>query len=387
VVFIVNRFNKKVSRKNTNCVKWDLLEDEILPFSIADSDYATAAAIVKCLTERARHPVFGYTYPDDEYFDSIIRWTKRRYGYDIVKDNIIPANGVVGSLYYAIKFLKDNVDGVIIQTPVYNPFYSVILNNNVKIIENPLINNDNYYTINFALLAQQIDHKKIILLCNPHNPTGRVFRYDELKKIVELAKKHDVFILSDEIHCDIMLNNNKFTSLNTFSDMYNKIMVFNSVSKSFNLAGLKTSNIIIKDVDIANDFQLFLKSNFFSYGNLFGLTALKAAYNYAEEWLDLQNKHLSNNYELLKKYFNTNYPKVGVTKQEATYLAWLDLSFLGIPCHKMQEELLQLGIMVNDGKRYSQHCNGFIRFNFACSKEQLQKGLNIMGTFIDNYTK
>lgn len=385
MVLNMKRFNKKIIKKNTSCAKWDLLEEDVLPFSIADSDYATSEAIRKCLIERAKHPIYGYTYPDNEYFDSIIRWTKRRYGYDLVKENIIPASGVVISLFHAIKFLKDKVDGVIIQTPVYNPFYSVIEDNGLKIIKNPLINKDNYYLIDFPLLEKQVDNKKLILLCNPHNPTGRAFSYDELKKIVDLAKKHNAYILSDEIHCDILLDGNKFTSLNKFSDIYNKIIVFNSVSKSFNLAGLKTSNIIVKDLEIANEFRSFLKNNYFSYGNIFGLTALKAAYNCSEKWLDLQNKHLSNNYKILKEYFRNNYPKVGVTKQEATYLAWLDLSYLDVSCLKMKDELAKLGMVVNEGKRYSEECEGFIRFNFACSKVQLKKGLNILGKYLDKY--
>ncbi|MGI6714199.1 MAG: MalY/PatB family protein [Bacilli bacterium] len=383
----MKRFNKKVSRKNTNCVKWDLLEDDILPFSIADSDYATSEAIVKCLITRAKHPIYGYTYPDQEYFESLMRWTKKRYGYQITKENIIPASGVVTSLYYAIKYLKDQVDGVIIQTPAYHPFFSITLDNGLKIIENPLINHENYYSIDFDLLEKQIDHHKIILLCNPHNPTGRAFRHEELQRIVELAKKHDVFILSDEIHCDILLNDNKFLSLNLFSDVHNKIIVFNSISKSFNLAGLKTSNIIIKDQEIADDFRAFLRSNYYGSGNLFGLTALKAAYNCAEKWLDAQNRHLSNNYNILRNYLNQHYPQVGVNQQEATYLAWLDLSFLGIPCPKMHEELIRRGMIINEGQRYSRDCPGFIRFNFACSEEQLIKGLNILGNFIDDYRK
>jgi len=182
---------------------------------------------------------------------------------------------------------------VIIQTPVYNPFYIVIRDNNLKIIENPLIRVNNHYEIDFELLAKQID----------------------------------------------------------------------------------------------NEFREYLRGEHFSCGNLFGLTALKTAYNEAEEWLELQNKHLANNYKIIKEFFNTNYPQVGVTEQGATYLAWLDFSFLNMPCAQMQEELLKLGVMVNDGKRYSENCNGFIRFNFACPEGQLREGLKIIGTFIDNHTK
>ncbi|OQC10830.1 MAG: Cystathionine beta-lyase PatB [Tenericutes bacterium ADurb.Bin087] len=381
----MNNFNQQISRRNTSSAKWDLIDDDVLPFSIADNDYATSEAIVKALVERAKHPIYGYTFPDDDYFKSTINWTKRRYGYDIVKDNIIAATGVVISLFHAIKFLNKDIDGVIVQTPVYNPFYMVIRDNNLNIIENPLIRINNHYEIDFALLASQIDRKKILLLCNPQNPTGRVHTYEELKRIVELAKKHNVFILSDEVHCDIMLDDSKFTSLNMFTHIYNKIIVFNSVSKSFGLAGLKTSNIIIRDLKIASEFREYLQGQHFSCGNLFGLTALKAAYNESEAWLESQNKYLANNYAIIKEYFNKNYPAVGVTDQSATYLAWLDFSFLKMPCAKMQDELLKLGVMVNDGKRYGENCNGFIRLNFACPEVQLRQGLKIIGTFIDKH--
>ncbi|MGI6782491.1 MAG: MalY/PatB family protein [Acholeplasmataceae bacterium] len=381
----MKRFNKKVSRKNTNCVKWDLVEGNYLPFSIADSDYPTSEAIVKCLKTRASHPVYGYSFADDSYFDSIINWCQRRYHYEVKKENIIPANGVVTSLYYAINFLSDITDGVIVQTPVYNPFFSVILDNNKKIVENKLVKNDNYFTINFEELDQQLSKNKIIILCSPHNPTGRVFKYDEIKKIVELAKKHDAYILSDEIHCDIMLNNNEFISVNRFADLYHKMIVFTSVSKSFGLAGLKTSNIIIKDEKLAQEFREFLAKKYIGYGNVFGLTAVKAAYNHSEIWLEKQNKYLSNNYKILKEYFGTNYPEVGVTKSEGTFLAWLDFSFLEMPCEVMQEKLQQYGVIINEGKRYSEDCKGYIRFNFACSETQMLKGLEILGKFIDEY--
>lgn len=358
----------------------------IVPFSIADSDYPTAKAIERCIKKRAKHPIYGYSYPNDDYFESIINWTKRRYGYEINKDNIIPANGVVTSLYYAVKFFGKDSKGVIVQPPVYNPFYSIILDNDKEIIVNKLIKEDNYFTIDYNDLEEKFkEGNKVLILCSPHNPTGRVFSKGELEKIVLLAKKYDAYILADEIHCDIVLHDNKFTSVNHFAHVYNKLIVFTSISKSFGLAGLKTSNIIIKDQELANSFREFLAHNYISFGNVFGLTAVKSAYNLAEDWLDAQNKHLSNNYDILYNYFAENYPKVGVTKSEGTFLAWLDFSYLDIPCVKMQEELKKIGILINEGKRYSEHCKGYIRFNFACSIKQLKHGLKMLGKFLDEH--
>ena len=312
----MKRFNEKISRKNTNCVKWDMIDDNVLSFSIADSDYPTSEEIVKCLTDRVNHPVYGYTFPDPMYYESIINWTKRRYGYEITKSNIIPTNGVVTSLYYAINFLKDKTEGIIVQTPVYNPFYSVIQDNGKKIVENKLIKNDNFYTMNFQELDKQLETNKILILCNPQNPTGRVFTYDEIKEIVRLAKKHNAYILSDEIHCDVILDGHKFTSVNKFASEYKNMIVFTSISKSFGLAGLKTSNVIIKDEKLADEFRAFLATKYIGSGNIFGLVAVKAAYNHSEAWLDKQNKHLTNTFRLLKEYLNKNTLKLVLLKRK-----------------------------------------------------------------------
>lgn len=385
----MRRFNRNISRKNTGCVKWDMIEGDkskIIPFSIADSDYPTAKEIEKCLKKRVKHPIYGYSYPDNEYFDSIINWTKKRYNYTIDKDNIIPTNGVVTSLYYAIKHFGKNTDSVIIQPPVYNTFYSVILDNDKEIVKNRLLKEDNYYTMNYVELEEQLKAgSKMILLCSPQNPTGRVFTYQELEKVVNLAIKYDAFILSDEIHCDIMLDNHKFVSLNEFADKHSKIAVFTSISKSFGLAGLKTSNVIIKNKKLAEEFREFLRHKYISFGNVFGLTGVKSAYNHAEEWLDKQNVHLTRNFKYLKEFFQVNYPKVGVTKTEGTFLAWLDLGYLGMSCVKMQEELQKMGIIINEGRRYDEDCRGYIRFNFACSQKQLKLGLKALGEFLDQY--
>lgn len=386
----MSRFNKKVSRYNTNCVKWDAIEKsdiKITPFSIADSDYPTSKAVERCLRKRARHPIYGYSFPDEHYFNSIINWTIRRYDYEITTDNIIPTNGVVTSLYYAIKLWLGNSKGVIVQPPVYNPFYQVIMDNGIEIVKNKLVKEDNYFTIDYNDLEEKLKTNKMLIFCNPQNPTGRVFTYEEIKKVVELAKKHDAFILSDEIHADIILGDNKFVSANKFADIYKKIVVFTSVSKSFGLAGLKTSNVIIKDLELAEEYRAYLKLHHVGYGNLFGLTGVKASYNKGEKWLDAQNKFLTKNFELLKDFFANNYPGVGVTKTEGTFLAWLDLSYLEMSCIKMQELLKEEGIFINEGKRYSEDCKGYIRFNFACPKKQLLCGLKAVGRFLDKYQK
>lgn len=383
---LMSRFNEKISRRNTSSAKWDRIEgkEKLIPFSIADSDYLTAPEIEKAIKNRAEHPIYGYTYQDEEYFESIINWTKRRYGYEIDKDNIIPGNGVVTSLYYAIKFFAKDSPGVIVQPPVYNPFYDVILDNNKKVVINKLIKNDNYHTMDYVDLEKHLKAgNKVILLCSPQNPTGRVFKKEELLKVVELAKKYDAYILSDEIHCDIILGDNEFISINSFYNIYDKLIVFTSIGKTFGLAGLKTSNTIIRNKEMAEEFRNFLSHNYIGSGNVFGLAALIAGYNKSDEWLLEQNKHLTNNFNILKTFFNQKHPQVGVTKTEGTFLAWLDLSYLGIPCTKMYALLKEEGIIVAEGKKYSEDCKGYIRFNFACSEKQLLAGLEAVSTFLN----
>ncbi len=375
---------KSVNREKTSCYKYDAIDGNYVSFFIADSDYKTPKKIKDALIKRANHQVYGYTFIDDEYYEKIINWVKRQYGYDIKKFNIIPSSGIVNSLYYALLMLKDKSNSVVIQTPVYNQFPGLIKKAGFKKVENKLINNKGYFKMDLEGL-EEIFKKgtRILILCSPHNPVGRVYSYEELEKLVLLCKKYDVYILSDEIHCDIILNGNKFTSLNKFYQMYEKIFVFFSPSKTFNIAGLKASQVIILNKEYNEKYRRIIEDNYFSLSNPFSIEAVKAAYT-CDSWLEKQNKHLSHNYEIIKECFE-KHPKAVLSKMEATYLAWIDLSYLGKTCETIYDELLERGMLISGGKKYGDECDSYIRLNFACGEEALREGLKIISAYLSEH--
>lgn len=377
---------KSINRKNTSSYKYDHIEGGYLSFFIADSDYASPKCITDALIKRAKHPIYGYTFIDDAYYQSVINWIKRRYHYTIEKHHLIPTSGIVNSLFYALLMLKDYSDSVVIQTPVYNQFYGLIESAGFKMIENKLINNEGYFTMDLQDLEETFKKgTKILILCSPHNPVGRVYTHDELQALVLLAKQYNVYILSDEIHCDIILNGYKFISLNHFYPLYENIITFFSPSKSFNIAGLKTSSTIILNETLNKKYKALIDKHHYGLKNPFSIEGAKAAYT-CDQWLDDQNKHLTNNYKIMQEYFK-KHKEVVLTKMEATYLAWLDLSCLDKSCEVMYEELLSRGILVSGGKKYADYCEGFIRINFACDEQQLRKGLDIVSEYIEDSLK
>lgn len=375
---------KSVDRKKTSCYKYDFVEGNYVSFYIADSDYKVPNKIKEALIKRVNHQVYGYTFIDDDYYDIIINWVKKQYGYEIRKRDIIPTSGVVNSLYYALLMLKDKSSSVVIQTPVYNQFYGLVERAGFTLVENKLINDDGYFKMNFEALEDIFESgTRIMILCSPHNPVGRVYSYEELERLVQLAKKYGVFILSDEIHCDIILNGNKFTSINQFYKIYERIFVFTSPSKTFNIAGLKASHAIIINEEYNQRYRDIIENNYFSLSNPFSIEAVKAAYK-CHKWLKKQKKHLSKNYKIIKKHFKAH-PKAILSKTEATYLAWLDLSYLNKSCETIYEELLKKGILIAGGKSYGEDCESFIRINFACGKKELKAGLAIISEYLKEH--
>lgn len=366
---------KNLKRRNTCCYKYDSIDSNQLPFWIADSDYASPKVVTKALIKRSKHGAYGYSCPGKTYNKVVKEYIKRQYNYDVSENNIQMTNGIVGALFYAIKMLDSYSDSIVIQTPVYHQFYEVIKKSGKKLVENKLLNDNGYFKINFLELEQIFRKTKIMILCNPHNPVGRSYSYEELEKLVLLAKKHNVFILADEIHCDLMLYQNKFYSLNLFSELYKNIMVFFAPSKAFNVAGLKISNVVSLNDSLMASYKEVLDNYYYPSPNLFALTAIKAAYTKGDDWLVKQSAFLTSNYEDLKTYFEKKHPNVVVTQMEATFLAWLDLSYLNKECEEIYEGLQKVGILISPGKKYGGDCDGFIRFNFACDKKMLNKGL------------
>ena len=387
----MNHFNKPINRLNISSIKWDYIKektkkDQVLPFWVADSDYMTAKPILDALTSRVKNGTFGYTYIDNEYLATVKDWVWRKYHYEIENNWIIPAPGVVTALFFAVSALTNKEANIIVQSPVYNPFYSVITNNNRSIVENKLISTMNTYRMDFENLETKLKAgAKMMILCNPHNPVGRVWTEAEIKKVVTLCKQYQCLLVSDEIHCDLIFKEHPFTSVGKFFDVYDQMVICTAPSKTFNIAGLMTSNIIIKDKNLREKFTHELAIRSLREPNLLGLEACKAAYTKCDDWLEAQIEHIHKNANKVYRYFKKNIPLAKIAKLEGTYLMWIDMRFMKLTSKELVSGLLDYGILVNSGAMYGTDYDGFIRFNIACSQQQLQAGLEIIGKFVAEY--
>lgn len=387
----MNHFNKPINRLNTSSLKWDSIKirtekENVLPFWVADSDYMTAKPIMEALTSRIKNGAFGYTYVDQEYLEIVKNWVWRRYQYRIEKDWIVTTPGIVPALFFAINALTTPEAKIIIQSPVYNPFYSVIINNNRKILENKLLPIDNTYQMDFINLEALLkEGAEMMILCSPHNPVGRVWTEAEILKVVKLCKQYNCLLVSDEIHCDLVFKEYPFTSIGKYFHLYDKMIICTAPSKTFNIAGLMTSNIIIKDLTLREKFKRELSIRSIGDPNLFGIEACKAAYTKCDDWLEAQVKHIQKNAMLVNQYFKKHIPEAKIAKLEGTYLMWIDMRFMHLTSETLVKKLIDYGIFVNPGAMYGADYDGFIRLNIACPQQQLQKGLEIIGKFVAEY--
>lgn len=377
---------ENLNRMYTKSAKWDIPRlkygDDIIALSVADSDYMTCEAIIKAIIDRAHHGAFGYTYCDDEYFNVLENWFKNEYGYIITKEEVITTPGILVSLNVIVRTLCKKK--VLINAPVYYRFHYLGGNNDKELVINELKNNSGRYEIDFLDLEEKLKEVDMFVLCNPHNPVGRVWTSDEIKRIVELCKKYDVILVSDEIHCDLILFNHNFTSVGKFINEYDKIIIATAPSKTFNIAGLQVANTIIPNVNLRNIVKRELSSLSIGNPNLFAIYATIVAYRDCKGFVNKQNKHIEKNYLFLKDFFSKNITKARVSPLEGTYLAWVDMSFLGMDSNTMVNKMTEYKVIVSDGKIYGDSGNGFIRINLACSHEQLEEGLKRINRFVQD---
>lgn len=373
-------FDTIIPRRGTNSYKWDTPEEEnVLPMWVADMDFRTAPAIVEALQERVAHGIFGYTKVPEAYYDAVVRWFENRHRWLINPQWIIYTSGVVPALSAIIKALTKPGDKVIVQTPAYNCFYSSIRNNGCELSANSLIYRDDRYTIDFDdLEAKAADPKaKILLLCNPHNPVGRVWTPEELRHIGDICLRNGVFVVADEIHCELTYNGHNHTPFASLSERFQQNSVTSvSPSKAFNLAGLQIANIIAADEDVRRRIDRAININEVCDVNPFGVIATIAAYSEGGEWLDALRKYLWENYEYLCRFFEERLPQYHVLPLEGTYLVWIDCRSFGIGSDattlRLQDEQK---LMVNSGTIYGPGGEGFIRLNIACPRKVLADGL------------
>ena len=370
-------FNNNVDRTNSNVIKWDRQKDSnCLPFWIADSDYKTAPVVMDEINKVASIGAYGYNQIPEAFKEAVVKWYKKRYNSDISTEWVVPTSGVILEIRLLLDLLTEKGDGVIIQTPVYHCFHQVISYPGRKIIENKLIKNKNTYEMDYDNLEKLFaEGYKAMILCSPHNPVGRVWSKEEIEKVIILAKKYNVFVIIDEIHSDLIIGDRKFTSGADFISSYKNIAICNAPSKTFNLAGLCTSYVIIPCDELREKFNLLVKNEFLQAPTVFGYSATIRAYNDGDEWVDLQNKHLINNYLYLKEYINKELPFVCVTKLEGTYLVWLDFRYTALNSAELLEKCSLNGITCSGGVGFGKDYESYLRFNIACPFEQLKEGL------------
>lgn len=393
-------FDQVIDRTKSSSAKWDkkVLEKgfgdpDLLPLWVADMDFKAPQPIIEKLVQTAEYGIYGYSILPPSFFESVLSWFKRRYGWDIDKKWLSQTPGVIPALDVAVNAFCNSGDKVIVQNPVYYPFYPVIENNGCRILLNPLKFSNNHYTMDFEDLEKKVKdpRAKMIILCNPHNPVGRVWTKEELKQLGEICIKNEILIVSDEIHCDLIFPGYKLTNFATINDEFaQNSITCTSTSKTFNLAGLKISNIVIPNQKIRQTFKN-TQANFGVGGpNLFAVAAMETAYRHeiCENWLDALLQYLKGNLNFLKVFIKEKLPQIKVIEPEGTYLVWLDFRELGLEPKELEKFIRgKAKLALDEGYIFGQGGEGFERINIACPKSILEDALNRITEAIINMKK
>ena len=379
-------FDKTIDRRATNSYKWDSAPEGMLPMWVADMDFRTAPAIIDALQKRVAHGIFGYTRVPDAYYDAVTSWFSRRHGWDIDREWIIYTSGVVPAVSAVIKALTVPSDKVIVQTPVYNCFFSSIRNNGCEIVSNPLRRTADTYEMDFDALERCAadPRAKVMLLCNPHNPAGRVWTPDELTRLGNICLRNGVTVVADEIHCELVYQGFKYTPFASLSDAFlHRSVTCVSPSKAFNIAGLQIANIVAFDNDLRSRIDKAININEVCDVNPFGVAATIAAYNEGEEWLNQLVDYLHGNYEAMAEFCRRELSEFPITRLEGTYLVWMDCSSLGMPSDALEHALLEdARLWLNAGTMYGAEGEGYMRWNIACPRSVMLDGLNRFLNFV-----
>lgn len=383
-------FDEIIPRRHTNSYKWDGATDsDVLPLWVADMDFRTAPAITEALKQRVEHGIFGYTRVPDEYYEAVTAWFKRRHGWDIRREWMIYTSGVVPAISAIIKALTGPGDKVLVQTPVYNCFFSSIRNNGCEVASSPLVYEDRTYRMDLEDLERKASDEKtkVMLLCNPHNPAGRVWTREELTAVGEICIRHGVTVVSDEIHCELVYSGHRHIPFASISDDFLRHSVTCvSPSKAFNIAGLQIANIIAPDETMRRRIDKAININEVCDVNPFGVIATMAAYNEGEEWLGQLLDYLWQNDLFLVEFCRTHLPDFPVARLEGTYLAWMDCRTLGIGSEELEQLLVgEAKLWLNAGTMYGAEGEGFMRWNLACPRSVLKQALARFKAFVENH--
>ena len=386
-------FDKIIDRKNTKCYKWDYNKEifgkeDLLSMWVADMDFKAPTEVLEILKKRADHGIFGYTGLTDSFYDSIVYWMNERFNWKIEKDWIVATPGIVPAINFAIQTYTKKKDKILVQAPVYYPFFTSIENNNRELVVSELKLINDHYEMDFADLEKKLSEDvKMMILCSPHNPVSRVWKLDELQRVSELCLKYNVLLISDEIHSDLIFSNNRHIPIPTISkDIANNTLTMFAPSKTFNVAGLTLSYLIIPNKKIRVKFQKTLLNLGLHGGNVFGIEALEASYRYGQKWLEELLIYIEDNYNFVQHYLQNNLPRIKAVKMEGTYLLWLDCRELGLS----QKELVsffinKVGLALNDGSKFGKGGEGFMRMNLGCPKELIKQALSQLESSVKKF--
>lgn len=379
-------FDQRIERRKTKSIKWssEVLknmfgEEDLLPLWVADMDFLSPPPVREAMMQEVEHGIFGYSIRSEGYYQSVANWMEKRFDWKIQKDWIIFMPGVVSAVYYVLQGLLEPGDGVIIQEPVYYPFKSAILDTRCRVINNQLIEHDGRYEMDFEDLEEKAGdpRTKLLVLCSPHNPVGRVWSRDELNKVAQICTKNNVVILSDEIHHDLVYKPHRHHVLANLKEEYREnIITATAPSKTFNLAGMMSAHVICENSEMREKLRKVLDKNHIGMQTPLSMAAVEAAYREGEEWLEELLDYLQGNVHLIRETVKRDLPKAKFSPPQATYLAWIDFRDYGIDGKVLEEKMVKEGkIALDGGTWFGEGGDGFLRVNFACPRETVKEAL------------
>ena len=379
---MIYNFDKIIDRTNTNCVKYDLRKEvfgnpDVLPMWVADMDFETPDFAREAVLKRAEHPVYGYHFKDQPYFNAIKGWLQRHHQWEVPTEWMSFVPGVVCGFNMAVLAFTKEGDEIIIQSPVYPPFHHAVTEHQRKLVYNKLKIGEKGYEMDFELLEKQAKTAKMLILCNPHNPVGRCWTHDELLRLSDICLRNDVLVISDEIHCDLVLPGYKHTPYATLSDeVAQRCIVFHAASKTFNLAGLATSTAIIPNPDLRVAYIKYVEALEAHLGNIFGKVATQTSMEQGDDWLRQLLEYVKDNIDYVSDFITTNLHKVKYFKPQATYMMWLDFNAYGLTEEELWRKMTQeAGLGFNRGSDFGQDGSGFFRINLACPRSIVEEAM------------
>ncbi len=377
-------FDKFVDRRGTACVKWDVRDlfgvgpdADLTPMWIADMDFAVVPEIQTALKERCDHPTFGYNTPTPGCIPALCSWYERRHNWKFTPDQVLNGIGVVTMIRFTLEALTAPGDQVAVFSPVYDPFFAQVRNSGRTLVDLPMKEQNGHYSVDLAVFEQALkDGVRAVIFCNPHNPIGKVWTKDEVETIGGLCAKYGAYMLSDEVHGDMVMDGNHYNPMGLVDAIQDKLVVYTAISKTFNLAGLHQSAIIIPNAEVRAKVDAMLKGAWIMGPNLMAFTAMEAAYTYGDKWVDEVVAYISDNVRYVQQQVRDFMPKVKLSHHEGTFLMWLDLRCLGMSSDELTVTLgREYGIGLGNGAHYGKQCDGFMRMNIACPRSTLEKGV------------